>query len=209
MNSSRDIAGAADQLESAVKRLQMIVEGASVGPNGTGTILVADDQEPVRHLIVKTLTEHGYTVFGAASGAEALEKCKAYPGPIHLILADVGMEPLDGYELVRDALLVRPNTKAIYMSGNLLDNARAMAGTAFLLKGATNSWKASRRRFVRCCNRVGLTLLESVIRRARARVRPKIWTNGGVLMYASGFRLLGLKGPGERTIVRKIWLKQL
>jgi CheY-like chemotaxis protein len=130
----RDIASAVDELESAIKRLQSLVEGPP-GFNGTGTILVADDQDAVRNLVVKTLEGHGYTVFGATSGLEALAKCKAYPGPIDLLIADVGMEPMDGYELVRSLLMVRQNTKAIYMSGNFLDHKRAMAGTAFLLKG--------------------------------------------------------------------------
>jgi CheY-like chemotaxis protein len=129
----KDIASAADQLDAATKRLQRLVEGVS-DYSGTGTILVADDQASVRNLVVKTLEQYGYTVLGVSSGLEALEKCKAYPGPIHLMLADVGMEPMDGYELVRRVLLVRSNTKAIYMSGNFLDPARAMPGTAFLLK---------------------------------------------------------------------------
>jgi CheY-like chemotaxis protein len=146
----RDIANAADELESALKRLQSIVEGdrpesaakslpsgveGASGINGTETVLVADDDESVRNLVVLTLEQQGYTVFGAASGLEAIARCKAYPGPIHLLLADVGMEHMDGYQLVRQVLLARPDTKAIYMSGNFLDHARAMVGTGFLLKG--------------------------------------------------------------------------
>lgn len=129
----KGIAGTAHELESTIERLQSLVEG---GPGflGSATILVADDQEPVRNMLVKTLEQHGHTVFGASSGLEALEKCQAYPGQIHLVLADVGMEPMDGYELVRNVLLARPSTKAIYMSGNFPDYGRAMAGTEFLLK---------------------------------------------------------------------------
>jgi CheY-like chemotaxis protein len=128
-----EIADTAGQLESATRRLQGLVEGTT-GFRGTATILVADDHEPLRSLVVKTLKEHGYTVFAASSGFDALEKCNAYPGPIHLLLADVGMETMDGYELVRRVLQIRPNTKAIYISGNLLDHSRAMPGTEFLLK---------------------------------------------------------------------------
>ena len=129
----KDIAHAADQMEMAAQRLQRLVEGVP-DFGGTATILVVDDQESVRALVVKTLEQYGYRVLGAASGLEALETCKAYPGTIHLLLADVGMEPMDGYELVRKVLLARPNTKAIYMSGNFPDHARALPGTAFLLK---------------------------------------------------------------------------
>lgn len=128
-----DIASAADRLESATKRLRCLVEGFS-GFRGTGTILVADDEEKVRDLVVKDLNDGGYTAFGVSSGSEAIAKLKGYSGTIHLLLADVAMEPMDGYELVRKVLLERPKMKAIYMSGSYPDHRRTMPGTAFLLK---------------------------------------------------------------------------
>jgi CheY-like chemotaxis protein len=127
------IARAADELESAAKRLQRLVEGAQ-DFGGSETILVADDQEPVRNLVVKTLEQYGYRVFGVSSGLDAMERCKAYPGVIHLLLADVGMEPMDGYELAKRFLRAKPTAKVIYMSGNLPDHTRALPGTEFLSK---------------------------------------------------------------------------
>lgn len=129
----KGIASTAHELESTIGRLQSLVEG---GPGflGAATILVVDDQAPVRSMVVKTLEQHGHTVLAASTGLEALETCRAHPGQIHLVLADVGMAPMDGYELVREVLLEWPSTRAIYMSGSLPDYGRAMAGTEFLMK---------------------------------------------------------------------------
>jgi len=129
----KQIAVAGDQLAAAAKRLQDLVEGAP-GFRGTATILVADDEPSVRGLLQATLRQYGYTVLEASSGHEALAVCSAYPGRIHLALADVAMEPMDGYELVRKLLLARPDTKGVYMSGNYPNHARTMPGTEFLMK---------------------------------------------------------------------------
>jgi CheY-like chemotaxis protein len=110
------------------------VEGGA-GFREVATILVVDDQEAVRAVIVNTLERYGYTVLDAAGGSDALSRCGSYPGAIHLVLADVEMEPIDGYETVRRILLARPGMKVIYVSGNLPDYSRAMPGTEFLMKG--------------------------------------------------------------------------
>jgi len=125
----KEIARATSLMEAATKRLQGLIEG-----NSGGTILVVDDDELVKGLVVRALEGSGYTVFGASSAAEALEKCKAYPGRIDLVLADVSMEPMDGYELVKEILREKPTSKAIYMSGYPKDRARAMPGTEYLRK---------------------------------------------------------------------------
>ena len=63
------------------------------------TILVADDEEDVRELVTYRLTRSGYDVIGARDGLEALEL--ATQRAPDLMVLDVMMPKLDGYELTR------------------------------------------------------------------------------------------------------------
>jgi two-component system, OmpR family, phosphate regulon response regulator PhoB len=63
------------------------------------TILVADDEEDVRELVVYRLSRSGYNVIGASDGLEAFEL--ASERAPDLMVLDVMMPKLDGYELTR------------------------------------------------------------------------------------------------------------
>lgn len=67
--------------------------------NGAPTILVADDEEDLRELVTYRLTRSGYHVIGAGDGQEAFELA-AEQTP-DLMVLDVMMPKLDGYELTR------------------------------------------------------------------------------------------------------------
>jgi DNA-binding response OmpR family regulator len=67
--------------------------------DSTPTILVADDEEDLRELVTYRLTRSGYRVIGAGDGQEALELA-AERAP-DLMVLDVMMPKLDGYELTR------------------------------------------------------------------------------------------------------------
>jgi signal transduction histidine kinase len=62
------------------------------------TILIVDDEQLNRKLLGAHLSIHGYTVWEAASGSEALERAKENPD---LILLDVMMPNMDGFEVCR------------------------------------------------------------------------------------------------------------
>jgi DNA-binding response OmpR family regulator len=68
-------------------------------PGRTPTILVADDEEDLRELVAYRLTRSGYHVIGAGDGQEALELAAARTPD--LMVLDVMMPKLDGYELTR------------------------------------------------------------------------------------------------------------
>ena len=61
------------------------------------TILIADDSASVRRVLAEMLTPVGYTITFAADGAEALRMVQA--SPPHLILMDIRMPKMDGYEV--------------------------------------------------------------------------------------------------------------
>jgi CheY-like chemotaxis protein len=85
------------------------------------TILVVEDQAPVRHLAVLTLREHGYRVLEAPNGEDALRLALMYDGPIHLLLTDLVMPRMTGEDLVQRMKSERPEIKVLFMSGYSAD----------------------------------------------------------------------------------------
>lgn len=83
------------------------------------TVLVVEDEAPVREVIAAALEREGYAVLEASCGAEALDVCRRHPGPIELVLSDVLMPSMRGDELVPQLLDRRPGMRALYMSGYL------------------------------------------------------------------------------------------
>ncbi|MBZ5568589.1 MAG: response regulator [Acidobacteriia bacterium] len=84
---------------------------------GTETILLAEDEDPLRELVSELLHSMGYIVISADSGAKALERAQQTSNPIDLLLTDVTMPSMSGRELVERLTALRPGIKVIYMSG--------------------------------------------------------------------------------------------
>ena len=81
------------------------------------TILLVEDEEPLREVVRKSLESKGYTVLEAKDGAEAIQLSEWHQGPIHLILTDVVMPGMSGRVLVQRLTPLRPEMKVLYMSG--------------------------------------------------------------------------------------------
>jgi PAS domain S-box-containing protein len=86
-------------------------------PQGSETILLAEDEQAVRHLLREILNRKGYQVLEAANGGAALLICERHQGPIHLLLTDVIMPEMSGRELKARLTQIRPEMKVMYMSG--------------------------------------------------------------------------------------------
>jgi PAS domain S-box-containing protein len=84
---------------------------------GRETVLVVDDDDSVRGLIRRVLSEHGYTVLAAASPAGALEIARARPGGIDLLVTDVVMPGRSGRQLADEISGLFPGLRVLYMSG--------------------------------------------------------------------------------------------
>lgn len=81
------------------------------------TVLLAEDEDPVRAVTAQLLEVLGYRVLQASSGAEALRLAETSREKIHLLLADVVMPGLSGRQLA-DALKSRdPGLKVLFQSG--------------------------------------------------------------------------------------------
>jgi hypothetical protein len=84
-----------------------------VESNGTGeTVLVVEDEDAVRKLVVRILKREGYSVLEAPDGAGALEEWERHRGDIDLVLTDVVMPGMSGKELAE-----RLGVEPVFMSG--------------------------------------------------------------------------------------------
>lgn len=84
---------------------------------GSETILLVEDEEQVRQLLVTILRRHGYHVLPAPTAADALLIGELHEGPIHLLLTDVVMPRTGGRELWQRLAPLRPDLKVLFMSG--------------------------------------------------------------------------------------------
>ena len=79
-------------------------------------VLVVDDDEDVRDIAVVTLELQGYEVLCAADGNEALTSLRKHRD-IRLLLTDIVMPGMNGFELAHRAKQLRPDLAVIYTSG--------------------------------------------------------------------------------------------
>ena len=86
-------------------------------PPGPGTVLMVEDEETLRTVVDRILTDEGYRVITAASGEEAMELSDAEPGPIDLLVSDVVLGGMTGPELAAQLKARRPGLKTLLMSG--------------------------------------------------------------------------------------------
>jgi two-component system, cell cycle sensor histidine kinase and response regulator CckA len=83
------------------------------------TVLVVDDETPVRRLLRRQLEALGCTVLEAESGPEALRLLLSRRGTLDLVLSDVVMPEMNGTELVDRILADSPEQFVILMSGHV------------------------------------------------------------------------------------------
>jgi signal transduction histidine kinase/CheY-like chemotaxis protein len=95
---------------------QTVVESPSSESNGT-TILVADDEAPLRQAVVEILASAGYRVLEAHTAQQAVEISDTFQGRLDLLLTDVVMPGLRGPELAQLVANRHPQVRIIFMSG--------------------------------------------------------------------------------------------
>jgi CheY-like chemotaxis protein len=84
---------------------------------GSGTLLLAEDEEQVRLILKSMLETIGFTVIEASNGTEALELYHRHSGAISLIITDLGMPEMNGYELFRELKKLNSDVPIIVSSG--------------------------------------------------------------------------------------------
>lgn len=88
-------------------------------------ILIAEDEEPLRSLIGRALTEDGHEVVAAADGGEALDVLKREGGRFDLLLTDVRMPVMDGLALALATARDFPALPILLMTGYADQRERA------------------------------------------------------------------------------------
>ena len=113
--------GKGTHFEILFPRAQTDAPAASQAPRPPGlpgheTVLVVEDDDQVRELVVRILRGHGYQVLEAPNGEEAIEVARRHER-IDLLLTDVVMPQMSGNELAQRLTRVRPGMCVLYMSG--------------------------------------------------------------------------------------------
>jgi CheY-like chemotaxis protein len=88
-----------------------------VQPRGSETILLVDDEDGVRKLVTAVLQNHGYSVIEAAGGPAALTAFEKNAHKVDLVLTDVVMPQMNGFELGERLARANPELKILFMSG--------------------------------------------------------------------------------------------
>lgn len=89
-------------------------------------ILVIDDQESMRSIISQMLRDNGYFVTTAVDGEAGLMLFNQNPESVNLILADVNMPKIDGFEFLKKVKQTHPKTPVIFLTGVNEDVARTV-----------------------------------------------------------------------------------
>jgi two-component system cell cycle sensor histidine kinase/response regulator CckA len=112
-------------LGAAEEENEVIGLGPSTDLTGTGTVLLVEDEDPVRLFAARALRGKGYTVLEARSGEAALDMLEVSDQQnIDLLITDVVMPGIDGPTLVKRVRGSRPNLPVICISGYSEDALR-------------------------------------------------------------------------------------
>lgn len=105
-----------------------IIEEASQKPadelirGGSETVLIVDDEAPIRDYGEKVLTRHGYRTLTAQDGKKALEIYEAQRAKIDLVILDLIMPGMGGRQVLKEILSLNPAAKIIIASGYSLNS---------------------------------------------------------------------------------------
>ena len=103
-----------------------------------GTILVVEDDDQVRGFVRTLLTNAGYLVLEASTGREGLEVAKQSAGGIDLLVSDMLLPELSGYDLAETLHTQFPGLKVLFMTGyvegDIVERGLGEIGATFLDK---------------------------------------------------------------------------
>lgn len=93
--------------------------------NGTGHVLLVEDELPIQEMLGAVLRNAGYTVTQAMNGAEAIEHLLGPRQAIDIVLLDLNMPRLGGIDVLKVLRASQPATPVLVITGNLNDTARS------------------------------------------------------------------------------------
>jgi nitrogen-specific signal transduction histidine kinase len=117
---------------------ESIGDDAAVTPTGTETILLVEDDQAVRASIAHLLTAAGYRVLQARDGDQALRLARSQTGAIDLLITDVVMPGMSGFDVAQQVEKLHNETEVLFISGYAAQ-ARAKQGIKLLHKPFTRA----------------------------------------------------------------------
>jgi len=106
-------------------------------PGGSETILVVDDEAPIRHLLERHLSKLGYSVISAADGEMGFQKFTDATPPPQAVILDLGMPKCSGWDCLEKLRGINPQAKVLIATGYGgadLDSRAAEKGAAAFLR---------------------------------------------------------------------------
>jgi two-component system cell cycle sensor histidine kinase/response regulator CckA len=120
------------RLQGEEQEIAVRPESAEPSPTrdltGAGTILLVEDEDPVRLFSARALRNKGYKVVEAKSGEAALEIITSGAEKVDLLVTDVVMPRMDGPSLIKEVRALHPDMKVIFISGYTEDAFRKRLG---------------------------------------------------------------------------------
>jgi hypothetical protein len=105
-------------LDSPTAGLEQPQFKPSLSDGGGETVLVVEDEDSVRALVLRILKTEGYNVLEASDGPQAISiSDQMHKGPIDMLISDILMPNTDGRDLAHQLLRSRPGLKVLLMSG--------------------------------------------------------------------------------------------
>jgi two-component system cell cycle sensor histidine kinase/response regulator CckA len=118
------------------------------GTSGHETVLLVEDEETILRVARELLSSLGYRVLTAPDGVRALEVVASHRGRIHLLITDVVMPKMGGFELATKLIELQPGMRVLYSSGytetSIVDQGVLAEGINFLQKPYSPSTLARR-----------------------------------------------------------------
>jgi len=133
----------------------------------TETILLVEDDAPIRRLLRRALLGQGYRLLEAKDGEEALGLAADDRTPIALLVTDVVMPRMDGFTLSKRLVESHPETRVLFLSGQASQSMAVRGG----LKESGQAC-SSRSRTTACCRRFVSSSTDRRHRDTRWPARP-------------------------------------
>jgi DNA-binding NtrC family response regulator len=90
---------------------------------GSETVLVIEDDDEFRKVESVILEKLGYTAYMASDGIEGIEIFKAKNGTISLVILDLIMPKMNGWEILSEMRKIKPAIASLFVTGYGLDGA--------------------------------------------------------------------------------------
>jgi hypothetical protein len=79
--------------------------------------LIVQNEALLRGLLQRALEGYGFSVLSAANGAEALHWSERHEGTIEIVVTDIDLSDISGFELFKRIRAAHPETKVLFITG--------------------------------------------------------------------------------------------